>query len=579
MDWSGNDKVFKTYVKGNPKNDGKAPIEKIKGREHIATFEEAEKSDCFGGVLRDGYIDISFDDSEMSERFLAMAKANNWKCLVLKNPDSNHVHSYWKNEQGSVNKKSIIDTKLAVGFIADVHGGATYIPLRVHGVDRFPPVYDIIPGEEYQEVPEELLPVNTQINLWKQDEGGRNDGLSRMAKRLVHDKSGYFDKDTIRRILRNTNKFVLAEPLEEQELKNILRDETFDGIDKVPKLKFWSGVELSQMEIKPVEFIVEGLIPVGLQILASPPKYGKSWFCLDMSISVANGRDFLGFKTNKCDVLHLSLEDRLDRLKQREMQILGDENLPSNLCVSIESATLGNGFIEQLEDFLTIKPNTKLIIVDTFVKVRGETKRNESAYAADSREAGVIKKFADDHNIAVVLVTHTRKGIDPDDPVANITGTYGIVGVADNSIVLSRQKRSDKTTKMSLTGRDVEPDEKALTFDKKHGMWILQDDSYDNFMVRAEIERIRMEYHVGNTRKTIVKLLEDNGGVWSGFCKEIIEKSKEYGIPITLTSQKLGKELAEINGFLDEDGIAHTEISRGKGMTVKHKFEKIEKIV
>lgn len=79
------------------------------------------------------------------------------------------------------------------------------------------------------------------------------------------------------------------------------------------------------MDIKPVEFIIEGLIPVGMVILASPPKYGKSYMCLDMALSVSMGRDFLGFHTNQCRVLYLSLEDCFDRLKQRMNQIAGGE--------------------------------------------------------------------------------------------------------------------------------------------------------------------------------------------------------------------------------------------------------------
>ncbi|MCC8077597.1 MAG: helicase RepA family protein [Oscillospiraceae bacterium] len=573
MSWTGNSKIFKTYVPG----DGKKPAPGIttKGKDHIATFDEAAKSDSFGAIMQDGYIDISFDDPEMSERFLEMAEANEWRCLVLENPDNKHIHTYWKNEQGGIKKLSSKDQKLAVGLIADIHGGATYIPLRVHGVDRFPPDYDILEGEDYQEVPEELLPVYTQINLWKQDQGGRNNGVSGMAVLLSHDKSKRFSKEQILRILNNTNNFVFLNPLSDSELKTILRDETFAGITETPKLNTLNGVELSQMDIKPVEFVIEGLIPVGLSLLASPPKYGKSWLCLDMSLSVAYGRDFLGFKTNKSGVLYLSLEDRFDRLKQRAAQILDGDPLPSGLELAIDSATLDNGFIEQLEEFLTAHPKTKLIIIDTFVKVRGEAKRNESAYGVDSREAGVIKKFADSHGVAVVLVTHTRKGIDPDDPFVNITGTYGVAGAADDMIVLTKQKRSDDITKMSVTGRDVSYEEFALTFDKDHGKWMRRSDSFNDFMARTEIEMKRAGYLIGNTRKTIFKLLEDNGGVWSGFCKAIIEKSKEYGTPIALTSQKLGKELAEINGFLFEDGVLHTEISKGTAAS-KHKFEKCD---
>ena len=565
--WNGNGKAFKTYVNG----DGKHPAAgvKVKCKNHILTYAEAAKNDCFGAILNSGIIDISFDDAEMGAKFLDMAKANNWRCLVLENPNNGHIHTFWKNEQGRIIKLSAEDQKLAVGFIADIHGGATYIPLRVHGVDRFPPIYDISDGEEYQEVPEELLPVNTKIDLWGVDQGGRNNALSGMAVYLAHDKR--FTKEQGKRILTNTNAFVFSEKLSDGELNVILRDETFSGMAETPKLNTLNGVELSLMDIKPVEFVIEGLVPVGLVLLASPPKYGKSWLCLDMALSVAMGRDFLGFKTNKSGVLYLALEDRWDRLIERSGKLLNEKKLPPLFNCGIDSATLDNSFIESLDGFLHEHPETKLIIIDTFVKIRGEAKRNESAYGVDSREAGVIKKFADTHGIAVVLVTHTRKGIDPDDPFVNITGTYGVAGAADDMIVLTKQKRGDEVTKMSVTGRDVSYEEYPIVL--KDGKWVRQSDSFDDFIARTEIELKRAAYMVGNTRKTILKLLEENGGTWTGFCGGIITKSKEYGTPITLTSQKLGKELAEINGFLFEDGILHTEISKGTAAN-KHKFEK-----
>lgn len=570
-EWHGNERIFKTYVNGAG-DDGKRTAIKVKGKEHILTFDEAQNYDCFGAILNDGFIDISFDDVEMGVKFLDMAKANDWHCMVLINPDNNHIHTYWKNEQGKITKLSAQDQKLAVGLIADIHGGATYIPLRVHGVDRFPPIYDIQNGEDYQEVPDELLPVNTKINLWNVNKGGRNNALSGMALYLSHDKR--FAKEQVKHILTNTNNFIFADKLSDKELSVILRDETFSGMAEIPKLNILNAAELFSMNVQPIEFIIDGLVPVGLVLLASPPKYGKSWLCLNMALSVAMGRDFLGFKANKSKVLYLALEDRNDRLKQRISQILGKgERFPAELNLAIDSATLDTGFIDSLSDFLIEHPETKLIIIDTFIKIRGEAKRNESAYSVDSREAGIIKKFADTHGIAIVLVTHTRKGIDPDDPFVNITGTYGVAGIADDMIVLTKQKRCDEVTKMSVTGRDVAFEEYPIVFDKDRGKWMRQSDSYDDFIAKTEIEIKRAEYMTGNIRKTILKLLEENSGTWAGACGSIITKSKEYGTPIALTSQKLGFELAEINGFLFEDGVLHTEINNGSGAK-KHKFEK-----
>lgn len=566
--WNGNSEAFRTYFHGRIGEKNKSiPNEKVKDQPGHP-WEEVCHDENFGTVLNDGYIDISFDSKELSDAFLKMAKENNWESLILNNPQNNHIHSIWKkplNWRESDGRDKI----LAVGLIADLHSGSTYIRLRDNGIGRFPPVYE---PEHIQEIPEELYPVKTTYKPFGKSAGeGRNTTLSGMTKNLVYNTK--FTKEQIKRIITNTNRFAFSQSLPDSELDTVLRDETFADISK-RGLHTLNGVELSSMNIKPVEFVIDGLVPVGLVILASPPKYGKSWLCLDMALSVAMGRDFLGFKTNKSGVLYLALEDRWDRLIERSGKLLNEKNLPSLFNCGIDSETLDNGFIQSLDDFLKEHPETKLIIIDTFVKIRGEAKRNESAYAVDSREAGTIKKFADNHGVAVILVTHTRKGIDPDDPFVNITGTYGVAGAADDMIVLTKQKRGDDVTKMSVTGRDVPYEEFPLIFDKDRGKWMRRSDSFDDFMARTEIEMKRAAYMVGNTRKTILKLLEENGGTWTGACGSIITKSKEYGTPITLTSQKLGKELAEINGFLFEDGILHTEISRGQGQAKRHKFEK-----
>ena len=147
--------------------------------------------------------------------------------------------------------------------------------------------------------------------------------------------------------------------------------------------------------------------------------------------------------------------------------------------------------------------------------------------------------------------------------------------VADDMIVLTKEKRGDLLTKMSVTGRDVQYEEYPLIFDKDRGKWMRQGDSYELAAAKFESDAKWAAYQVGNVRKTILKLLEENGGAWSGFCKAIIDKSKEYGTPIAMTSNKLGIELTAINGFLYRDKIAHTEISKGTAAK-KHKFEIIK---
>lgn len=566
-EWSGNSEAFRTYFHGRlDQNGSSVPAEKVKGVSGHPWNEVCNDRD-FGTVLSDGFIDISFDSREMSDCFWDMAEVNNWSALIWENPKNGHIHSVWRKPHNWESKDGS-DKKLAVGLIADIHGGSTYIRLRVDGVDRFPPLFE---PDHIQEVPEELFPVNGNVEPFGMSEGGRNTALSSMAKNMVYNTR--FSQEQIKRILTNTNQYVFKVPLPDEELEVILRDETFLDMPE-RKLNTLNASELFQMDVKPTEFIIKDFIPVGLVLIASPPKYGKSWLCLDMSMSVASGVNFLGFTTNKCGVLYLALEDRFDRLKERMLKISQDKPFPAGLEISIDAPPLGEGFIKFVEDFLNDHPETKLIIIDTFIKIRGIPNGKESAYAIDSREAGTLKKFADKHSIAVVLVTHTRKGIDPSDPFVNITGTFGVAGAADDMIVLTKEKRSDSLTKMSVTGRDVTYEEYPIIFDKNLCRWVRQGDSYELAAAQQENEIEYAKYFVGNVRKTIMKLLEENNGTWQGRCNEILDKSREYGTPIPLTAKNMGKELLKLNDFLYQDNVVHTEISKGTASKI-HKFEKV----
>ena len=78
-----------------------------------------------------------------------------------------------------------------------------------------------------------------------------------------------------------------------------------------------SARELQATPMKPVEYIVEDILPTGLTLLVGPSKIRKSWMSLDLSLSVAAGMPFLGRKTQKGGVLYLALEDSKSRIKGR----------------------------------------------------------------------------------------------------------------------------------------------------------------------------------------------------------------------------------------------------------------------
>ena len=60
-----------------------------------------------------------------------------------------------------------------------------------------------------------------------------------------------------------------------------------------------SALELERKDIPPIRWIVDGLLPQGLTILAGAPKAGKSWLSLDICLSVAKAEPFWGKEMQK----------------------------------------------------------------------------------------------------------------------------------------------------------------------------------------------------------------------------------------------------------------------------------------
>lgn len=226
--WCGNDKIFRTYLKGS----GKQCKDPHKGIKSVRSWNEVQKFSSFGGALKPDVIDISFDSPDMSEMFLDIADAKNWRCMVLENPENHHIHTFWRIPTDWKYRDGQ-DKVLACGLVADIHHGETYIPLRVTNTERYPPVYDIYEDETYQNVPEELFPVNTKIKLWNMKTGdGRNEDLFKYI--LILQKQLHLLPDRIREMYQTViNPYVLGDKLSDDELSVILRDESFSKEDPV----------------------------------------------------------------------------------------------------------------------------------------------------------------------------------------------------------------------------------------------------------------------------------------------------------------------------------------------------------
>ncbi len=334
-------------------------------------------------------------------------------------------------------------------------------------------------------------------------------------------------------------------------------------------LNIISAADLQKANLPPVKFIVEGILPEGTSLFSAASKIGKSWMVLDLGLCVAAGAPFMGHKTYRCGVLYFALEDSLNRLQGRMNKILAGNPAPPQFYFTIEAPKLDAGLLDVLDNHLKHHPDTKLIIIDTLQKIRGQALPRESGYAQDYREMEIVKGFMDKRGVSVLFVHHNRKMKDDDDPFNMINGTNGIMGVADTIWTITKDKRMDEETALHITGRDVKQSDIVIRFDKQLCRW--QPVGAVDWLAE---QRAREEYNNSPIVKTIKNLLDQSPTHrWDGTAKDLMEAGKYISRTyIAVDAQKLGYAIRDLEKPLfDYDGIVHSSgKTSGNGGKMHH---------
>ena len=217
------------------------------------------------------------------------------------------------------------------------------------------------------------------------------------------------------------------------------------------RLQTVDGETLMSQPLRPLNFVVDGLLAQGLHILAGSPKVGKSWLALWLAVTVAKGDAVWGMPTKRGTTLYLCLEDSTLRIQNQLLEIT--EDAPANVHFCTESLILGRDLEEQLKAFRTGHPDTVLVIINTLQMVRGV--HCDNACSNDYRDLSALKRIADGHGIALLLIHHLRKEL-ADDVFSRIFGTAAMGGAVDSSFTLVEDKRGSGKAKLSCVGRDIE---------------------------------------------------------------------------------------------------------------------------
>lgn len=259
----------------------------------------------------------------------------------------------------------------------------------------------------------------------------------------------------------------------------------------------FTAEELMSMDLPEPRWVVPDLLPEGLTLLAGKPKIGKSWLGLSLALNVGLGGKVLGqISVEPGEVLYLALEDTARRLKKRTSSILQDTPPPAHVHFHTEWPRLHLGGLDRLKAWVQEHPQTRLVIVDTLVKLRrrsGSTGAN--LYPEDYEALEGLKALADEHRIALLVLTHLRK-LPADDPLDEVSGTAGMTGAPDTIWILKKERNRGGAS-LYVVGRDVDEKLLALRFEPSNTSWLIVGD--------VEVGRLSPE------RQEIVKVVQEAG--------------------------------------------------------------------
>lgn len=316
--------------------------------------------------------------------------------------------------------------------------------------------------------------------------------------------------------------------------------------------------ELFQTSYKSRPPIIENLLHSGAYLLAGAPKIGKSFLVAQIAYHVSTGEDLWGCKVHQGTVLYLALEDDFQRIQNRMFMMYGVNDTP-NLHFATAAGKIGNGLDEQLENFMREHPDTKLITIDTMQKIR-EVGGEAYSYASDYEIIGKLKQFADKHCICVLTVHHTRKQ-PAGDAFEMISGTTGLLGCADGSLLMQKKKRTALEATIDVVGRDQQDQILYLKKDPETQIW--------------NLERTETEPHKeppDPVLEVVARLINASQPEWTGTPSELAAAAQ-----VNMAANALSKYLNVKSGrLLEEYHVGYENKARHAGRQVKLTYMLVE---
>lgn len=200
----------------------------------------------------------------------------------------------------------------------------------------------------------------------------------------------------------------------------------------------YTAHQILSAHFAPDEGPLPGIIPIGLTVIGSRPKIGKSRLLLQASCSWGVGGKFLDMTMPHVRVLYYSLDDPERRLQDRLNKLGLDPSASVEFEREIKPLHLGG-----IADIEQEANNHDVIVIDTIRRAMPGKDFNKDGALFDD-VLGQLQTIAQNKHMSIIVVLHTRKSFGQDlDPRDDILGSTGLTASAD--CILAIYKQSGKT--------------------------------------------------------------------------------------------------------------------------------------
>ncbi len=321
-----------------------------------------------------------------------------------------------------------------------------------------------------------------------------------------------------------------------------------------------NGAWLNDQVFPPLQWVVPGLVAEGFGLVVGPPKLGKSWFVLGLALSAACGGRALGaIDVPARPVLYAALEDGDRRMQDRARQLMIGEPIPARF--EYFTAATPAEILPLLTEWLGNHAGG-LVLLDTLGKVMPNALPGESAYQRDYRVGGHLKALTDAHPGSALLVVHHNRKMSSSDWMDSTSGTQGLNGSADYTIVLERA-RGGGNALLKVSGRDVAEGEYSVTM--TGGSWALVGDSLK--AAGAAARDARASEGLGEDLVRIINYVgEHPHGVGTAEVAEALEIDRDKARRYLNRAADAGRiDKAGRGTFIPSTGVPSVPLSRSSG--------------